>query len=147
VVEVEDVLDLEVDGTRRTHVRVRPVNGNLTITVPLENVEMVGIRLIACREDAEAAFELLSLDEDEAPTLWTQRFKANLTKLASGDINLGAEIVRDLALREKRAGISSSERTMLAKARQILITELSFSFDATEESAQTMLDGALDRST
>ncbi len=36
------------------------------------------------------------------PLLWTQRFKANLAKLISGDIYKVAEVVRDLSLRERR---------------------------------------------
>ena len=143
VAVVEGLVELETFGERRTYVRLRPVNGNLMITVPVDNVEQVGVREVACREDAEAVFDLLRLDEGELPTLWSQRYKTNLTKLVSGDIHQGAEVVRDLSLREKRVGISSAERQMLAKARQILISELSCTFDSTEESAQTMLDGVL----
>ncbi len=80
------------------------------------------------------------------PLLWSQRYKMNLAKLVSGDIYQGAELVRDLSSREKGRGLSAAEKRMLAKARQILISELIFAFDSTEENAEAMLDEVLARS-
>jgi CarD family transcriptional regulator, regulator of rRNA transcription len=55
---------------------------------------------------------------------WSQRYKANLEKLASGDLVQVVEVVRDLAAREaSRYGLSAGEKRMLAKARLILLQE------------------------
>jgi RNA polymerase-interacting CarD/CdnL/TRCF family regulator len=54
---------------------------------------------------------------------WSQRYKANLEKLASGDLVQVVEVVRDLAGREASRGLSAGEKRMLAKARLILIQE------------------------
>ena len=54
---------------------------------------------------------------------WSQRYKANLEKLASGDLVQVVEVVRDLAGREARRGLSAGEKQMLAKARLILLQE------------------------
>src|SRR5215831_14628533 len=48
---------------------------------------------------------------------------ANLEKLASGDVNKVAEVVRDLWRRDRERGLSAGEKRMLAKARQILVSE------------------------
>jgi len=63
-------------------------------------------------------------DGDDART-WSQRYKANLEKLASGDLVQVVEVVRDLAAREAGSGygLSAGERRMLAKARLILLQE------------------------
>ena len=58
----------------------------------------------------------------EEPTNWSRRYKANLEKLASGDVIKVAEVVRDLWRREKDRGLSAGEKRMLAKARQILVS-------------------------
>ena len=45
-------------------------------------------------------------DGDDART-WSQRYKANLEKLASGDLVQVVEVVRDLAGQEARSGLSA----------------------------------------
>ena len=64
---------------------------------------------------------VLSDDDDERT--WSQRYKANLEKLASGDLVQVVEVVRDLAGREASHGLSAGEKRMLAKARLILLQE------------------------
>jgi len=54
---------------------------------------------------------------------WSRRYKANLEKLASGDLVQVVEVVRDLAEREASRGLSAGEKRMLAKARLILLQE------------------------
>jgi RNA polymerase-interacting CarD/CdnL/TRCF family regulator len=54
---------------------------------------------------------------------WSQRYKANLEKLASGDLVQVVEVVRDLAGREASRGLSAGEMRMLARARLILLQE------------------------
>ena len=54
---------------------------------------------------------------------WSQRYKANLEKLASGDLVQVVEVVRDLTGREASHSLSAGEKRMLAKARLILLQE------------------------
>jgi RNA polymerase-interacting CarD/CdnL/TRCF family regulator len=54
---------------------------------------------------------------------WSRRYRANLEKLASGDLALVVEVVRDLAGREASCGLSAGEKRMLAKARLILLED------------------------
>ena len=77
------------------------------------------------------------------PTNWSRRFKNHVEKLKSGDIYQVAEVVRNLSIRENDKGLSAGEKRMLAKARQILISELTFAVDSTEEKAEAMLDKVL----
>ena len=62
------------------------------------------------------------LSGDDGRT-WSQRYKANLEKLASGDLVQVVEVVHDLAGREASRGLSAGEKRMLAKARLILLQE------------------------
>ena len=54
---------------------------------------------------------------------WSARYKANLEKLASGDLVKIVQVVRDLAEQEASRGLSAAEKRMLAKARLILLQE------------------------
>ncbi|MBD4382505.1 CarD family transcriptional regulator, partial [Xanthomonas citri pv. citri] len=80
----------------------------------------------------------------EEPTNWSRRYKANLEKLASGDVNKVAEVVRDLWRRDQDRGLSAGEKRMLSKARQVLVSELALAKKVTEEEAEGRLDKVLE---
>lgn len=88
-------------------------------------------------------FDLLGGDEGPDADPLGQRYRVNLAKLFSGDIYYVAEVVRDLSLRERGRGLSSAEKRILAKAREILISERAFVVGSTEENAEAMLDEVL----
>jgi CarD family transcriptional regulator len=77
------------------------------------------------------------------PTNWSRRFKNHVEKLKSGDIYQVAEVVRNLSLREADKGLSAGEKRMLARARQILVSELTFALNVDEETAEARLDDVL----
>ena len=139
---VEDLVELERFGEQRVYVKLRLPHG-LTLMVPVESSEQVGLRGVVSRHELDEVFDLLRGDEGRMPILWGKRYRANLAKLISGDIYHVAEVVRDLSLRETGKGLSSAEKRMLAKAREILISELTFVVGSTEENAEAMLDEVL----
>ena len=51
--------------------------------------------------------------------------------------------MRDLWRRDQDRGLSAGEKSMLAKARQILVSELALAEKTDEEKASTMLDQVL----
>ena len=142
---VEDLVELERFGEQRIYVKLRLPHG-LTLMVPVESTEQVGLRGVVSRGELDKVFDLLREDASWMPILWGQRYRANLAKLISGDIYQVAEVVRNLSLRERGKALSSAERRMLAKAREILISELVFVVDSSEGSAEAMLDEVLERS-
>lgn len=50
---------------------------------------------------------------------WSRRYKANLEKLASRDLPSVAEVIGDLELRDRQAGLTVGERRMLDTAREL----------------------------
>ena len=88
-------------------------------------------------------FEVLRAPHTEEPTNWSRRYKANLEKLASGDVNKVAEVVRGLWRRDRERGLSAGEKRMLAKARQILVSELALAEGTNELKAEGILDEVL----
>jgi CarD family transcriptional regulator len=63
--------------------------------------------------------------------------------MKSGDVYQVAEVVRNLALRESSKGLSAGEKSMLVKARQVLVSELSFALGISEDAALDKLEKAL----
>ena len=111
--------------------------------VPADNAELVGVRDVVGQEGLERVFDVLRAPYTEEPTNWSRRYKANLEKLASGDVNKVAEVVRDLWRRDRERGLSAGEKRMLAKARQILVSELALAEKTNEDKAEALLDEIL----
>ncbi len=140
---IKGVEEREVLGEKREYFVLRLSYGDLTLLVPLDNTEEVGIRGVIGRDELEKVFKVLRSKECRMPTNWSRRFKTHVEKLRSGDIYQVAEVVRNLARRDKEKGLSAGEKRMLAKARQILLSEITFAADVDELEAGKLLDGVL----
>jgi CarD family transcriptional regulator len=130
-------------GEEREYLVLKLAYGDLTLKVPADNTDEVGLREVINDEEVEEVFAVLRKKEARMPTNWSRRFKNHVEKLKSGDIYQVAEVVRNLSLREKDKGLSAGEKRMLAKARQILVSELTFAINVSEGEAEAKLDEAL----
>jgi len=140
---ITEVKTRVIKGVDKLYLTLRVQQGDLVIEVPAENVDMVGVRDVIGREGVDQVFDVLRASFTEEPTNWSRRYKANLEKLATGDVIKVAEVVRDLWRRDQDKGLSAGEKSMLAKARQILVSELALAEKTDEEKASTMLDQVL----
>ena len=141
---IDDIEIRKIKGEDKTYLVLRIVaQSDLIVRVPADNVDLVGVRDVVGQEGLEKVFEVLRAPHTEEPTNWSRRYKANLEKLASGDVIKVAEVVRDLWRRERDRGLSAGEKRMLAKARQILVSELALAENTNEDKAETLLDEVL----
>ncbi|MFC6236563.1 CarD family transcriptional regulator [Longivirga aurantiaca] len=140
---IEAVEKRVIKGVERDYLVLRVAQGDLTVRVPADNVDLVGVRDVVNQEGLDRVFDVLRQPYTEEPTNWSRRYKANLEKLASGDVIKVAEVVRDLWRRERERGLSAGEKRMLAKARQILVSELALAENTNEDKAEAILDEVL----
>lgn len=143
---IEDLREREFLGERKRYFVLRVAYGDLTLMVPVDSTEEVGLRQVVSKAQVKKVMEVLKQDETSMAANWSRRFKNNIEKLRSGDIFQVAEVVRNLSIREREKGLSAGEKRMVAKARQILVSELVFAAGATEEKAEGMIDKVLDDS-
>jgi CarD family transcriptional regulator len=140
---IEAIKNRAIKGVEKTYLVLKVAQGDLTIEVPAANAEIVGVRDVVGQEGLDRVFEVLRAPHTEEPTNWSRRYKANLEKLASGDVNKVAEVVRDLWRRDRERGLSAGEKRMLSKARQILVSELALAEGTNEDKAELLLDEVL----
>jgi CarD family transcriptional regulator len=140
---IEAIETRVIKGEEKKYLVLKVAQGDLTVRVPAANAEVVGVRDVVGQEGLDRVFEVLRAPHTEEPTNWSRRYKANLEKLASGDVNKVAEVVRDLWRRERDRGLSAGEKRMLAKARQILVSELALAEGTQEDKAEVLLDEVL----
>ena len=140
---IEAIETRTIKGVDKVYLVLKVAQGDLTVRVPAENAEFVGVRDVVGAEGLERVFQVLRMPHTEEPTNWSRRYKANLEKLASGDVIKVAEVVRDLWRRERERGLSAGEKRMLAKARDILVGEVALAEKSTKDEAETLLDRVL----
>lgn len=131
------------DGKKTDYFILRITYGDLKVSIPVDKADEIGLRDVINDEEVEEVFAVLRKKEARMPTNWSRRFKNHVEKLKSGDIYQVAEVVRNLSLREADKGLSAGEKRMLARARQILVSELTFALNVDEEMAESRLDDVL----
>ena len=60
---------------------LKVAQGDLTVRVPAENVDLVGVRDVVDSAGLDRVFSVLRQPYTEEPTNWSRRYKANLEKL------------------------------------------------------------------
>ena len=134
---------IEVFGEQKEYLVLRLAYGDLTMKVPADNTEAVGLRDVISKDEVADVEEVLRRKDARTPTNWSRRYKNHVEKLKSGDIYQVAEVVRNLMLRDQEKGLSAGEKRMLARARQILVSELTFALGVDEQQAAERLAAVL----
>jgi CarD family transcriptional regulator len=131
-------------GREDEYLVLRMAHGEMVLSVPVDKAEEVGMRWPISEEDVEDLFEVLRKRDVREPSNWSRRFKNHQEKLKSGDVYQVAEVVRNLALRDKDKGLSAGEKSLFTKARSVLVSELSFALDVPEEDALEKVEATLE---
>ena len=141
---IQEIKTRTIKGEDKLYLKLQVSHGDLTIEVPAENCDLVGVRDVVGEEGLEKVFQVLRAEVTEEPTNWSRRYKSNQEKLSSGEVIKVSEVVRDLWRRDQDKGLSAGEKRMLAKARQVLVSELALAQDTDEEAANEHLDEVLE---
>ena len=135
--------ECEVLGEKREYLTIQILHNDMTVNVPAENAERVGLRKVIDGEMVERVLEVLHGDGTKMPKNWNRRFKYNRDKMKTGDIFELAEVVRNLSLRDQEKGLSTGEKQMFVKAKKILASELMYAKGMDEDEAAAWLDDVL----
>ena len=130
-------------GEEREYLTIRILHNEMTVNVPVDNCEKVGLRGVIDLEMVEVVQKVLLGGSTEMPKNWNRRFKHNRDKMKTGDIFELAEVVRNLSLRDHEKGLSTGEKQMFVKAKKILVSELMYAKGMDEEEAAEWLDDIL----
>ncbi len=133
----------EYNGETLDYLIMRTVIGEMTVSVPLASVDKVGVRPPVSGDELDDLVAVLSKPDPRVPSNWSRRFKNHQEKLKSGDVYQVAEVVRNLAARNRDAALSAAERTMYERARINLVSEIAPALKVTAEEAEIYLDEAL----
>lgn len=138
---ISGVEEKTILGELRRYYVVYLPDSELTVSIPAEGD--TGLRACAPDEVVDEALDVLGGEVTEMPPNWNHRLKHNQGKIKSGEIYQVAEVVRNLSRFNSANGLSTGERTMLMKARQILASEVALVRNVEAAEADKLLDDAL----
>jgi CarD family transcriptional regulator len=133
----------EVLGQTREYLTIQILHNDMTVNVPTESAEKVGLRGVIDEDLVTTVVKALTGGSTEMPKNWNRRFKHNRDKMKTGDIFELAEVVKNLSLRDHEKGLSTGEKQMFVKAKKILASELMYAKGVDEEEAAEWLEGVL----
>jgi CarD family transcriptional regulator len=117
---------------------------DMTIMVPTDKAEELGIRSIVPQEEAQRALELISEDYEPIPSDWKLRYQMNLDLLKKGSVMDIATIVRSLYHRSKVKELPILERKLYDSALKLLEDEVSVALQQPKEEVEAMIFARLE---
>ena len=137
---VLNIKRMKAFGKTSDYLILRTVINEMTLSIPVEQISAVGVRPPVSSSELQDLVSVLSKADPRVPANWSRRFKNHQEKMKSGDIYECAEVVRNLALRDRQSSLSSAEKAMQIRARRILVSELAVSWNTTMEDAGARVD-------
>ena len=112
---------------------------DMTIMVPVDKADELGIRPIVDKRQANKALKLISEDYEPVPTDWKARYQNNLDLLKKGSVLDIATVVRALYHRSRIKELPILERKLYDSALKLLVDEISFSLQKSKEEVEELV--------
>ena len=141
--EIIKIENMEIASIKTKFYVVKMEQSKLTIRVPIEKQNEVGLRKISSKKIIDEVFSTLKLKPKIRRIMWSRRAQEYEGKIFSGEPIKIAEVVRDLFRKNSQAEQSYSERQMFQVAierlaREVAAVEKTDYFQSTEKIEQVL---------
>ena len=121
---VIELLEQEIAGMRLELYVLRFEKERMTLRVPVNKVESIGMRKLSSDKTLREALDTLTGKPKVKRTMWSRRAQEYEAKINSGDLVSIAEVTRDLFRADDQPEQSYSERQIFEAAASRLAREL-----------------------
>ncbi len=111
---------------------------NMTVMVPVDKVEDVGLRPISGSAALKEMWRVLEADSKELASDWKLRSSNLADKIRTGDVVQIAQAIRDLTARQQEQRLNQTDRELLEKAESFLAAELAVAQDVASDEARAL---------
>ena len=122
--EIVKIQSMELSNIKSKFYVVKMEQAKLTIRVPLEKKQEVGLRKISSKKNIDQIYNILKSKPKIRRIMWSRRAQEYDTKIYSGDPLKIAEVIRDLFRKDSQPEQSYSERQMFQMALERLAREV-----------------------
>ncbi|MBQ9016330.1 MAG: CarD family transcriptional regulator [Firmicutes bacterium] len=133
----------EILGSVKDYYILHVPCGDMKVMIPVDNCDSIGVRPIVTEEEIQGAIEILKQDSTEMVGNWNKRYRENMEKIKTGNIQLVAEIVRNLTRIDRENRLSAGEKKMLTNVRKILQSEIMLVRNIDEKEARRIIEEAI----
>ena len=140
---VDSIVQKKINGVVREYYILKLPVGSMMVMIPTENSEEIGVRPVIDGEEADRVIAAIPSIEVDMTSNWNRRYRENMLRLKSGDLLEVARVVKGLTHRDEERGLSTGERKMLHSAKQILISEIVLSQNASYEDVEKRINTAM----
>jgi CarD family transcriptional regulator len=130
---IESIENKQISGTELMFYILRIVDSGMTIMIPRDNADAVGLRGVIRKLEIPKVIRILKNRDVEVDTqTWNRRYREYMEKINTGSIYEIAEVIRDLYLLRKEKELSFGERKILDTAKGLLVKELAIAQNVKE---------------
>ncbi|MFQ5841489.1 MAG: CarD family transcriptional regulator [Thermodesulfobacteriota bacterium] len=123
---IEAIESKAISGREQLFFILRILDNGMTIMIPTENVNVVGLRGLIPSMEIPRVFQILKERRVSLDTqTWNRRYREYMDKINTGSIFSIAEVLRDLQVLKMGKDLSFGERKILDTAENLLVKELS----------------------
>jgi CarD family transcriptional regulator len=117
---------------------------DMTVFVPVDKAEELGIRAIVSKSESDRALKLISEEHEPIQADWKLRYQMNLDLLKSGSVMDIATVVRTLYHRSRIKELPILERKLFDSALKLLVDEISYSINKSKEDVEALIFSRLE---
>jgi|SRR5579872_7051102 len=129
VAKISRIVEKNVAGNKTSFFELQFLNKDMTILVPKDNFDSVGIRRLSSNDNINEIFRLLSepakkMSYELTASNWNKRNKEYQGKIRTGNIGEICKIYRDLKHIARHKELSFGEKNLLNQTEGLLVEEI-----------------------
>lgn len=129
VAHISCIVEKVIGGTITKFFELTFYNKDMTVLVPMNSSQSIGLRRLTPQENIGDALKVLSesvlSSRDNSPSNWNRRNKEYQCKLRSGNFYDICKIYRDLKYISSKKELSFGEKDLLSKTESLIAEEMS----------------------
>ena len=135
-----------INGEKHDFYIMKVVENGMTIMIPLNNVESVGLRDVIPKKEIPKVYAVMQSKKvaNTDNQTWNRRYREYMDKIKTGSLYDVAEVFRDLFLLKLTKDLSFGERKLYDTAQILLVKELSTAKKADEEAVLNEIESLFD---
>jgi CarD family transcriptional regulator len=137
---INRIIERRVAGQLARYFELKFLNKDMTILVPIENLDAIGIRKLSSIDKINDMFKVLTepakkISADTITANWNKRSKKYLSEVRTGNLIEICKIYRDLKHISYRKELSFGEKNLLSLIENMLAQEISLVKNMDEDKA------------
>lgn len=140
---VRAIEEKEIFGKIQQYYIVDILSEQMEILIPVDKATKIGIRNVMEKDELERELKQLNVKGTVQEKNWNQRVHEMMERLKTGKLSDAGKVLGSLTRKERRQGLSASEKKMLMTARNFFASEMVMIDKITKEEALKRIDEAI----